>query len=484
MAIDKKILEKFQSIAVATDQIQEIYKDNSIRYFTPHPSQGRFIESCFNNKESWAFCGNRSGKTYAGAIATVSMALGIYPLIDTEGRKLNINWVHRKNSVHWVCSVSTKTQRTVIQPRILKFLPKRYIEKITYVMRGVIDDIQLTNGSTISFMNYTQDVDKFTGADVDSIWFDEEPRQDIYEESLIRTIDRGGHIFGTLTPVEGQDWIYRDVYEKRHENKIHVFNWSIDDNPFISQELKSEVLGRFRGQDLEIRQKGLFVELYGLIYPQYNEDIHFIDDFDIPSHWPKATATDPHLAKPITTVWMARAPEDYKGFLKGDYFVYRELSKEGIPSDVVMALKVATGNERLKGRLGDPSLNIRSENFPGLNTFDEYAQLGWPMLPANKSVMAGIDKIRDYLGSRPPKLYVFKSCPGTNYEFKHYKLKDISDDFSKNYSDRILKRNDDFLDPIRYIVNSPLLEIRRRLDVTNAYEYTESGRIKRIRAYG
>lgn len=450
-----------------------------MRYFKPHPEQGKFIESCFNNRESWAFCGNRGGKTEGGAAATASMATGV------KIGGVNSNWVHRGGSIHWVCSVSNEVQREVTQPKIIKWLPKDKIDKVTNIARGIIDFITLKDGSRIVFKNYEQGVDKFGGADVDSVWFDEEPPQDIYKESLMRTIDRAGHVFGTLTPVKGLTWIYKDIYKKRDVRNIFVFGWSMDDNPYISDKEKGAILAGLTEDERNIRQKGQFVALHGLVYPQFNREIHCRERFEIPEDWRKIIGLDPHLKKPMSAVWMTRAGYDHKYVKRGDWIVYREMRKSGVIPDVVAAINVASGRERIFTRIADPALNIKTDNFKGLDVFAEFAGQRFPLLPANKSVFPGIQQIRKLLEAKPPAFWVFDNCMGTVDEFEQYIFSDVGGDYTKNYSEKIRKQNDDYLDPIRYIINSGIKAVGRNGDsgFTNKYTYTESGRMVRKRGH-
>ena len=71
---------------------------------------------------------------------------------------------------------------------------------------GVIDQIFVKNVfggvSVIGFKSVDQGREKFQGASLDYVWFDEEPPLDIYEECKMRVIDRCGEIYGTMTPLK------------------------------------------------------------------------------------------------------------------------------------------------------------------------------------------------------------------------------------------------------------------------------------------
>ena len=90
----------------------------------------------------------------------------------------------------------------------------------------------------------------------------------------------------------------------------------------------------------------------------------------------------------------------------------------------------------------------------GVNPFDEFAACNFPLIPANKKVESGIYAVRELLDQSPPGLWVFNSCRGIIWEFKHYSFADLETDPRKSYGEKIRKRDDDFMDCLRYIINS------------------------------
>lgn len=479
-----RISDKSNLINQRFGELRRGHREAGVKFFTPHEKQAMFMESCFNNRETWGFAGNRSGKTEPACATIAAMATGEYPQYEYgTGRKLDIRWKHRPGQKFWVCAQTTEKLREVIQPKLLRWLPKRFIRKIHKQAHDLIDFIVLNDDSRIVLKNYAQDVETFEGDDIDAVFFDEQPKWAQYKATMMRLIDRAGHVFGALTPVEGFGWVYREIYKRRDIIGAHCFNWDMDDNPFIAQKEKDAFLAHLTADEIKVRKEGKFVALHGLIYPMFTESSHVVDDFPIPSDWVKITATDPHLKKPMSTIWMTVAPNDCefdgRQFNAGDIFVYREMKFEGIIPDAVVAFKLAESNhnERIKARLGDPALNIKTDNFRGLDTFAEFARYGWTMYPANKDVFGGIKQLRALMGVSPPKFYVFRSCRGTQEEFYEYKYKDIGDDVAKNYSEKILQQYDDYLDPVRYVINSKLLEARsRHRHSTKNYIYSQSGR--------
>ena len=160
-------------------------------------------------KNRWVFGGNRTGKTECGAAECVYMARGVHPY-----RK------NKKDVFGWVVSLSAQVQRDVAQKKILSYVRRDWIADVIMLSGkkdspeyGVIDQLKIKNVfggvSVIGFKSCDQGREKFQGSSLDFVWFDEEPPQDIYEECRMRVLDKGGDIFGTMTPLKGLTFVYR-----------------------------------------------------------------------------------------------------------------------------------------------------------------------------------------------------------------------------------------------------------------------------------
>mgnify|MGYP000323125036 CR=1 FL=1 len=61
--------------------------------------------------------------------------------------------------------------------------------------------------SVLGFKSYQQGRDSFEGTELDGIWDDEEPPEDIYGEQLIRTATTDGLMMITFTPLGGRSQV-------------------------------------------------------------------------------------------------------------------------------------------------------------------------------------------------------------------------------------------------------------------------------------
>lgn len=252
-------------------------------------------------RNRWVFGGNRTGKTECGAVESVWMARGTHPFRE-----------NRKDVFGWVVSLTQQVQRDVAQAKILKYLPERYISDI--VMRegkkgaaeyGVIDYILVKNVfggiSKIGFKSCDQGRERFQGTSLDFVWFDEEPPKDIYDECRMRVFDKCGDVFGTMTPLKGLTWVYDEI-ELNEKNDPQVWceymEWS--DNPYLDEEEIKAMTSSVSEQDQLSRRFGKFTVGEGLVYPEFDQNVHVIEPFDVPKEWQAEISIDPGLTNPTS----------------------------------------------------------------------------------------------------------------------------------------------------------------------------------------
>ena len=418
--------------------------NNGIKYYDPHDKQMAFHSS--EARIRALFGGNRSGKTHAGCAEDALW-------VEKSQRYRNLRKC--KGLKILVGSESNEYNRDILAPKLRSLIPKSSIVKEVKIQRGFIDYWDLVDGGKVKFKNYEQTVDKWAGDDYDLIHLDEEPPQDIWKECLLRVIDRGGEIILTMTPVNGLTWVHQDVYEKDGIDGVECFVMDMDENPHLEQKDKDFVLANLTAEEIRIRKEGKFVALHGLIYPSFKESKHVIEGFDIPKDWRKVRvcAIDSHLAKPTSVLWGVIAEYDYKSVSRGDWVIYRELRRDGVIPDIAASLLSAQERTERPRYIADPAMNLK-DNIMGVQPFDEFASCGVPLISANKKVESGIYAIRELLEPMPSKIHIFDSCIGLIWEFKHYMFADINTDQKRPYSERVKKRDDDYMDCLRYMINT------------------------------
>lgn len=400
-------------------------------------------------KNRWVFGGNRSGKTECGAVETVWLARGIHPFRQ-----------NKPDVACWVVSVSREVQREVAQKKVLDYIDKRWIDKVVMVSGsrespeyGVIDYIVLKNvfGGTsyIGFKSCEMGRAKFQGASLDFVWFDEEPPEEIYEECRMRVLDRGGHLFGTMTPLKGLTWVYDEIYLNRHNSPevwCEFMEWA--DNPYLSEKEVAALCESMSADSLESRRYGRFGACGGLVYAEFDPQVHVVQPFCPPEEWQDKLSIDPGLNNPLSCHWYCRDFDGNVYVVAEHYEAKRDVQYHAEQIRKICAeLNWHTDKFGRVEALMDSAANQRTLN--GQKSVAElFAEEGLNVnTRVNKDVYTGINKVKAML--KPlvgaPKLYIFASCVNMIREIKGYMWAD---------NDIPVKRDDHAMDELRYYVCS------------------------------
>lgn len=437
-------------------RINQIEKEQKSRQKQPlanynkskvHLKQMQFHQRTDKNNR-WVFGGNRSGKTECGAVETVWLARGVHPY---RTNKDNISC--------WVVSLSQQVQRDVAQAKILYYLERSWIVDIVMLsgkksapQYGIIDYIVINNvfggKSTIAFKSCQAGREKFQGTSLDFVWFDEEPPEDIYQECKMRVLDRCGHIFGTMTPLKGATWVYDEIYlNKSNSNDVWYISMEWADNPYLDSRQVEMLSSTLSDSQLDSRRYGRFAIGSGLVYSEFDINIHVIQPIELPKHYQDNISIDPGLNNPLSCHWYC-VDED------GVVYVVAEHYEAG--RDVAYHAKAIEGiSNRLnwkrdkQGRLTaliDSAANQKTL-ASAKSVVELFAQHNIVANSrVNKDVFTGINKVKQYLSANGvPRLYIFANCVNLIREFKNYRWGD---------NDRPNKVDDHAMDELRYYICS------------------------------
>ncbi len=446
--MDKNLIKKLMQIkAELLDRNYDaLNKYNSGKIV--HQKQLNFHKS--NKKNRWVFGGNRTGKTECGAVETIWLARGNHPY-----RK------NKPNTVGWVVSLSTRVQKEVAQDKILKYLNKSWIKDI--VMKqgkksspeyGVIECIVIKNVfgglSEIYFKSCEEGRDKFQGASLDYVWFDEEPPEDIYYECLMRVMDKNGDVFGTMTPLKGMTFVYDVIYlNKYNDPEVYYDFMQWEDNPFLDKTEIDRLSKTLSSDELESRKYGRFVSNNNsLVYKEFDEKVHVIEPFDIPKEWQDNISIDPGLNNPLSAHWYAT---DYDG----NVYVVAEHFESGkdvtYHAERIKQISTRLGWKRasngMYAALIDSAANQKTlaSQKSVTELFYEHGILVNPKV--NKDMFTGINRVKSYLknANGETKLFIFANCTNLIQEIKNYYWSD---------GDNPVKKDDHCLDELRYYIMS------------------------------
>lgn len=442
-----KVIKKEQNIL---EKLKQYCGNNKLRHYNTgdkiHKKQVDFHKCMKRNR--WVFGGNRSGKTECGAVECVWLCRGIHP------------YKENKRVDGWVVSLTSQVQRDVAQEKVLSYLNKSWIADIVMQQGkkdnpsgGIIDYILIKNVfgtlSKLGFKTCDQGREKFQGASLDFVWFDEEPPSDIYLECRMRVLDRAGEIFGTMTPLKGLTWVYDTIYlNSNNDNEVwcEFMEWA--DNPFLLDSEIKALSATLPEDELEARRYGKFAGSGGLVYSSFDPNVHIIEPFNVPKEWYDNISIDPGLHNPLSCHFYAC---DFDGNI---YVIAEHYEKEKdiiYHSEKIKAIADRLGWKRNANGMLNALIDSAS-NQHTLNGNKSVAELFYDLginvnTKVNKDLFAGISRVRSYLkdANGRVRLFIFSSCVNMIREIKGY--------FFGN-SDLPIKKDDHAMDELRYYIMS------------------------------
>lgn len=453
-----------EALRVLSEGIRAQVARPNIYGYEPHPKQIDFHSSPAHKRLFLG--GNRSGKTVGGVTEDVWWLTGKHPYIETpkppvRGRVVSVDFL---NGVE-----------KIVKPEFARWMPASELLGGSWdkAFNKELRILTLKNGSTLEFMSYDQDVDKFAGTSRHFIHFDEEPPRDIYIECLQRLLDVGGSFWMTLTPVDGMSsWIYDDLYMQSKEDvNIHCVTVDMEDNPHINWGEANILLSSLTDEERKIRKSGQFVQIGGLVYKMFDPNKHVIDEIDLGQvkDWLHIAAMDHGFTNPTAWLWGC-VDGDGRIIIYDEYYVSGKIIREH-------AQAVHEINQRHgfvpEYNVGDPSIrNI--DPITGTSIHLEYVEYGIPIVLGNNDQKAGINRVARYLTGTGgvPQLYITRNCVNLIREigrlrWAQWANKKIRAD--KNPKEEQHKKDDHAADALRYFISS-------RPELDNATEIPQPAR--------
>lgn len=373
-------------LAQLAEGIRTQARKPNIYGYKPHEKQLAFHASGAHKR--LYIGGNRSGKTTAGVAESIYYLRGDHPNKSVfeppvYGRVIGVDFL--------------RGVKTILIPQFQRWIPPSLLKAGSWSRSFDSESrtLHLANGSTLEFMSYEQDTDKFAGVPRHFTQYDEEPPYHIYQECQARLIDYNGYAWFTMTPVEGMTWIYEDLFLKAEsdpESGIEVFVADMTDNPHINTAGVEEFLRGLSEDERKQRESGQFVSLGGLVFKRFKPESHVISYELPPLEWEWYASLDHGWNNPTAWLWHAVSPNDEVITFWEEY-----------ASEKTVAEWARIFHERNKsfGKVpeiivGDPAIKQTSA-ITGTSVQTEYAEHGVYVMPGINDVAIGINQMQDYL---------------------------------------------------------------------------------------
>lgn len=205
-----RYLEARKKLRETGGHLHKVFPDEGPFRWEKYPKHTEFFKAGKIFRERCFMAGNRVGKTQAGAYEMACHLTGDYPHWWT-GRKFD----HEISA--WAAGDTGQTTRDIIQYTLMGppgemgtgLLAKDKIVgyKVRPGIPNALDSVEVKHKcgkhSYIGFKSYDQKRRSFQGTAKHVIWLDEEPPDEVYGESIMRTMTTNGIIYVTFTPLQG-----------------------------------------------------------------------------------------------------------------------------------------------------------------------------------------------------------------------------------------------------------------------------------------
>ena len=446
MPAAKKISTTSDFAKMLSEQLRVSAGRPNLYQYEPHAKQLKF-HSAPGQGRLYAG-GNRSGKTTGAVVEACWWATGKHPYRVTPpppvaGRVVGVDFL---NGIE-----------KIIKPQFAQWLPLSELRGGSWAKayEKSTRTLNFANGSFIEFMSYDQELDAFAGTSRHFIYFDEEPPQPIFTENRLRLVDTAGSWWIAMTPVEGMDRIYDELYLPGKSNpdlKIDVIEVDMSENPHLAVTEIQAVMAGLSEDEKKARIQGKFVRRGGLVYKHFDQNVHVIDPMIPPSDWEWYASVDHGFNNPTAWLWHAVSPDGNIVTFAEHYESERTVDYH---AGVIHARNAGFG--RVPDiYVGDPAIAQR-QGVTGTSIQTEYATHGVPIVLGNNDVLNGVNLATKYIDPGPdgksPKWHVTRNCVNLINELSKLRWRTWASSkmaYQNNKHDAIHKKDDHACDSLRY----------------------------------
>lgn len=266
--------------------------------------------------------------------------------------------------------------------------------------------------------------------------------QEVFDEIKSRCSGEGARILCDTNPGHPSHWLKTDYMDKSDGKTIQAFHYRLDDNTFLSERYRESMKKSTSGLFYERNIEGRWCMAEGVVYPDFNADIHYISKDKL------KTIQMKHYMAGVDFGW-----EHYGAIC---------LVGVGVDNNYYVIKEIAEKHKHIEWWIEEAKKIIKE--YGDIYFYCDYArqdyitkmqQYGIKAINANKSVMEGIATVASLF--KQNRLYVVKeNVKLFDHEIYNYVWKDGADE--------PVKADDDFLDSLRYSLFSYIALLREDED--------------------
>ena len=369
-------------------------------------------------------CGRRAGKSYLVSIEMLRFA--------TENDK----------SIVWYISPNYKQSKSIMWAMLRDLIPTEVIQSKNETELKFV----LINGSEIHLKG-AQEPDSLRGVRIDFCVFDETAFIDRWEEvwKVVRPtlIDSKASVWFISTP-NGFNH-FKDLYEKVDPD-YKSFHFTSYDNYYLDKEELEKAKQEMNEDSFAQEFLGEFRKMTGLIYKDFNRDIHMVDIPDLNFNYTYTRSLDFGYGHKSALVYFA-INADGTAIYAYDGTYQTKLVEE----DIADICKIKDSGKYITNPVADSAQPM---------SIEQLVRLGVQFSPVEKgpdSVKNGISKVASLLKVRQdtgkPTLMFNKSLTWIADEFEKYRWIE-NKSAGSGIKEVPYKADDDAMDAIRYFAMS------------------------------
>ncbi len=254
--------------------------------------------------------------------------------------------------------------------------------------------------------------------------------EEVFNEIKSRCSGTGARILVDTNPDHPEHWLKVEYIDKTDGVTIQTFHYELDENPFLSERYRNNIknstpAGMFYDRDI----KGLWVSAEGVVYKDFNKDIHYIKSSQVPVQISKIFAgVDWGYEHPGAIVVIGKTSN-------GEYYLLEEHSKQHEEIDYWVG--VAKGIKKRYGNILFYCDSARPEHV------ERFRREGLRARNADKAVLSGVEVVAKLMKTQKLKIVEEK--------VKLFKKEVFMYVWNERTGEPV-KQWDDVLDALRYAV--------------------------------
>lgn len=263
------------------------------------------------------------------------------------------------------------------------------------------------------------------------------------EQALARCSLENSKYFFNCNPEHPYHWFYTEWIKKHREKNVLYLHFTMEDNPALSEAVKSRYKSLYSGAFYQRFVEGKWVTADGLVYPMFDHSRH-VKKYDghISEYY---MSCDYGTVNPFSLgLWGKGTDGWYR--LDEYYHSSRDKGVQLTDEEYYTALEGLAGGRQINALIIDPS----AASF--IQTVRRHGK--YKIIKADNDVLAGINRVCQAL--KNDEIFFSPCCTDAIREFSVYRWDNgIKKDAPK-------KENDHAMDDIRYFVSSVLNKQERK----------------------